>query len=208
MIEYILPFVLAFGIHYIRRVVRECLCDEALNTHVFVDLNYSQKSPRERLILIDNASYVLQLALYMLIIFIVPFQSFKYYSFQELYVVLQVWSMCFYSKESKLLEKTIAVTCMLVYLFIMSSMIMDSFVIYSMVSVQPFVEMEHQLFKGRLWSKQTHRVLQMFETMVMIIMWVSGVVRFYANPNYTDAIVIPCIFWVQYNYESQNKKKI
>ena len=100
-VECVLPFVLGYGVHCIRRVVRECICDDALNTHLFIDLNYGQKSPREQRILIDTVSYVVQLALYLLTILVVPFQTFQFYSFQQLYVVLQVLSLIHISETTR-----------------------------------------------------------------------------------------------------------
>lgn len=207
IVEILLPVALFFGVPYVRKAVVECLKDDSFETHIFLGLRFNRKSPQEQSILIENVTHAIFVAVYALLLMIVPFQNFVYYTFQELYVALQICMLCAYSNQSTRTEKAIVVVAGIVYVLV-DSAALDMFVLYTMVPGPQFLVVEKQIFGGRMISETTRRIVRLVDSVLLGLVWCLALVSFYATPNAVDVIAIPCLCWMQYLLKSQNKKQI
>ena len=223
-IELLLPLVLGCSVHFIRQTVIECLSDEAINTHVFKRLNFHKKSHQGQTMLVTNLSCLIFTILFILVLAIIPFQTFTLYSFQQLYVIIQIWTMCWYTEMMSRTEKSIYFLIAVVYLFV-SSMVLDMFAIYAIFNIQLVLTVEAQLYSRRssnidatrdtetilgkrFFSAKVRRILKLADKLLLICVWVSSLTLFLLNPSVVDTFMGPCVFWVHYTIQSQNKKKI
>lgn len=206
MMEYALPFVLLLGVSYMRYAIAECLKDDSLSTHLFTELQFTSKTPKEQRIIVDNVSYIASTICFVILILVIPFHNFYYYGVQDLYAFIQVCMLCMYNTSSKRIEKISMACCVLVYI-VCKSVVLDVFVIYGMFSIEGLLTVEEQLFNGKLLSARTKRRLKVVDGVLNVAAWVFSLLWFIANPRIFDAAVIPCLFWVQYNMKLQNKKK-
>ena len=207
IIECILPVILMMGVPYIRKTASECLRDETFETHIFGGLNFNQKTPQEQTTLIENTTYIGVLSLFVLLMAVVPFQSFVYYGVQDLYVALQIWILVLYNQDTPKFEKTVSVVCGIAYIVIQSP-VLSAFVCYAMFAIEHVLVVEQQLFNGRLISTKSRRVVRIFDSILLACVWCFTLSSFWSTPRLLDAVIIPCVFWVQYTIHSQNKKKI
>tara|TARA_B100000787_G_scaffold170251_1_gene165246 strand:- start:1286 stop:1918 length:633 start_codon:yes stop_codon:yes gene_type:complete len=208
LVEAFLPFLLCASLHYVRRLVRAFLTTEELSIHLFTDsFRYDQKPVRIQKILVHNLAYVTFLVQFLLLLLLVPFHRFEWYCFQHLFAFVQTFDFCWYHTTSPRSERAAMVVTCIAYVCCQSR-ILDVFVLYAMFSTTAAVDLEEQIFNNAVFTKRTVRILRIVDACLLGLLWVIALGVFISDPNVTDAVIIPCVFGVQYNAASQNKKRI
>lgn len=207
--EILVVLITLTTIHYFYKIVRKLLADETFDIHIFDDLNFTRKIAFEQDTIIHNLMYIISVVLLFVVRIFVPFSTFYWITWFNLYTLVQTYLIVRYNNLSKL-DKFVAVVACILYYFIPSPHL-DNLILYSTLHMDPIVAMDKALFGRKAYLVQYHKTLLRIDTLFFFIFWPLSFVSFIRNPYVIDVMTIPVSFYYQLyqtNTPLNNKKKV
>jgi len=189
-------------VHYLSKIVRKILADEAFDIHFFDDLGFNRKITTDQDTLIYNVMYIVSVLFTLILRIVVPFYSFYWYSWYHLFAFIQTFLIVAHTRMS-LIEKGSICGLLVVYYCIPSGHL-DNLLFFSVCSMDPIVITDVQLFGEHAMLKHYHKKLLQFDTAVLFIFWTISLYSFVRTPFIVDTVTIPVSF---YHLLYQKKKR-